>query len=98
MDFYDMEGYAMKKTLEKEIDAFMEQLPDMLKQHEGMWTVFKEGKPLGFYHAQEDALREAYKKYGNVPLLLREVSREYLEYGKYGKPVIIPSPIYSPPD
>ena len=77
----------MKNPLEKEIDAFMEQLADMLKQHEGMWTVFKGGEPLGFYHTQEDALRKAYKKYGNVPLLLREVSREYLEYGKYGKPV-----------
>ena len=89
----------MKSSLEKEIDAYMQLLPEMLKGHVGEWTVFNDEKCLGFWKNFEDALISAYKKVGYVALLAREVSKEYIEYGRYGKPayIYIRSPkLYNP--
>ena len=83
----------MENHLEKEINAFMKQLFTMLGRHEGEWTVFKDEKPLGFYHSIPDAVKAAYKKYGDMPFLLRQVSREYLVYGKYGAPIRLGMPV-----
>jgi hypothetical protein len=81
-----------KNFLEKEIDAFVDQLPGMMKNHPGKWTVFKDEKSLGFWHCAEDALAAGYEKYGNVPMLLRQVSEEYVYFGRLGEPVILSTP------
>ena len=73
--------------LEVEINAFMKQLPDLLKEHNGEFTVFKNGEPLGFFKDKDAALAAGYKAYGNVPMLVREVSDEYVTYGRLGKPI-----------
>jgi len=79
-----------RSSLEIEVDAFMDHLPEMLKFHNGKFTVFVGGNPLGFYDSESTAYEEGIKKFGNVPMLLRQVSREYLTEGKYGKQVFIP--------
>lgn len=75
-----------EKILDKEVDFFMKNLEEMLKEHPNKWTATKGTKMLGFY----DDLREAYfkgvKKWGNVPILIRQVSTEYIKYGRLGKP------------
>ncbi|MBI5148764.1 hypothetical protein HZA33_03730 [Candidatus Pacearchaeota archaeon] len=75
------------KRLDFLIDCFMKQLPEMLKQHEGKWIVMGEEKPLGFYETDEEAYEAAIHKYYPQPFLLRKVDKEFLEHGKYGKPV-----------
>lgn len=74
-------------SLEKEIDAFMEQLPSMLKEYEGKYVAFNGNNHLKFWDSYEAVLEEAYKKFGLIPFLIRKVSREYEIFGKYGKPV-----------
>ncbi len=81
---------GLTSILEEEIDAFMECLPVMLEEHENEWTVFKHGKALGFYPTEMDAINAGYKELGNVPMLAIQVSQEYIEYGRYGKPHIVP--------
>lgn len=78
-------------VLESAIDTYMQLLPEMLKKHEGRWVVIKDGeeKPLGFSKSQMRAYKKGVREYGNVPFLLRQVSREYLEFGRYGRPVTI---------
>lgn len=76
----------MKGSLEKHIDAFMVHLPEMLKYHEGKWTVFYRGFPLGFYDSYKEAMKAGTDVYGLVDMLIRRVSNEYLDCGKYGKP------------
>lgn len=75
--------------LEEAIDIYMELLPEMLKKHEGEWVVIKAGekKPLGFSKTQKRIYKKALRTYGNIPVLLRQVSREYEEYGRYGKTI-----------
>ena len=78
-----------KNTLDTEIDAFIESLPAMLQEHEGEWAVFKGKKCVGFRHCEQDIFNLAYSKLGNVPFLVRRVSREYEVYGRDGRPVTI---------
>ncbi len=78
-----------RDVMEKYIDNYMSHLDEMLKHHEGKFTIFAEDEPLGFWDNETRALQEGIKKYGSVPMLLREVSREYIEYGRYGEPSVI---------
>ena len=79
----------VENLLETEIEAYMKNLDSMLAHNGGKYVAFKGKEHGGFLVDQGDCLREAYQKYGNVPILLRQVSREYQIYGKYGKPVEI---------
>ena len=84
------DGHSEKNSsLEKEIDAFMEQLPLMLKEHEGKYVIFKGNGHLKFWDSYESALREGYEKFGFGLFLIRMVSREYEIFGRYGKPLNI---------
>ncbi|MFH1174465.1 MAG: hypothetical protein V1725_04985 [archaeon] len=78
-----------QSVLEQEIDAFMEQLPEMLKEHEGEYTVLKGETRLGFYPDTASAYAAGLTAFGNVPMLIRQVSQEYVVHGKYGKSVLI---------
>lgn len=78
-----------RDIMEKYIDNYMSHLDEMLQHHEGKFTIFVEDEPLGFWDTEIKALQEGVKKYGVVSMLVREVSREYIEYGRYGKPIVI---------
>ena len=81
---------AEMKKLEKYIDAYMDQLPEMLTHHEGKWTVISEDlKPAGFWDTDVSALEAGYNAYGLNTFLLRQVSEEYVKYGRKGKPATI---------
>ena len=83
-------AYTPNPRLEKEIDAYMSQLPSMLKEHKGKWTVIYQGNPLGFWKSLDDIDYDAVRKIIKDPikdsLLVREVSEEYLIHGRYGNP------------
>lgn len=79
-----------RPVLEAAIDTYMTLLPEMLLDHEGEWVVIRDedAEPqTGFWHSQLDAYKVAVEKFGNVPMLVWQVSREYLQFGRYGKPV-----------
>jgi len=78
----DMAGY---------IDAYMLHLDDMLKAHEGHWTVFVGSEPLGFYQTEQKALEAVYSNFGTVDCLVRQVSQTYKTHGPLGEPVEFPS-------
>jgi len=70
----------------------MNLLPEMLKEHEGKFVILRNGdkEPFrGFCHCPKDATKVAYENFGNIPFLVREVSREYETYGRNGKPITI---------
>ena len=81
--------------LDSAIDLFMELLPGMMEEHEGEWLVIREGnkEPLGgYWNSPEDALVAAAKEYGIADFLVRQVSQEYVEHGRLGKPINIGMP------
>jgi len=79
--------------IEGEIDAFMAKLPEMLKEHEGKWTIFVDGESLGFWDSPSNAMSDPGASRATGPGLLRKVSREYEEHGRYGRTVHIPTPL-----
>jgi hypothetical protein len=79
-------------VLEEEIDAFMKKLPELLKDHKGEYTLFKGHEMIGIYDKQSAAYKEGFKKFGDVPMLIVQVSEEYVKYGRNGKPQIFKNP------
>jgi hypothetical protein len=71
------------KKINKYIDAYMAHLPEMLKNHEGKYTVFAGKEPLGFWDTFESALENGVREYGVVDMLVRKVSSGYMIYGRY---------------
>ena len=81
-------------TLENQVSAFMRELPEMLKEHEDDWVLFgKEGR-LGYYQSEMDCVNAGYKKLGEEQFLVRQVSKEYIEYGRHGKPIQLPPSLF----
>ena len=80
------------EVIEEYINIFMGLFPQMLKEHEGEWTVIgKDREPLGFFETSDEAFYVGARKYGRAPMLVREVSKEYLEHGRYGEPQVFHS-------
>jgi len=80
-----------EERMESYIDAFMEYLPEMLEGHEDEYTVFGGENPLdgplGFYPSPEKAYSAGLEEYGNTPMLVRKIDKQYLEHGRYGRPL-----------
>lgn len=59
--------------LEKEMNVFDKQLPDLLEKSAGKFVLIKEDEIIGVYEAREDALRAGYEKFRQEPFLVREI-------------------------
>lgn len=81
-----MTDASNRPVFEREMDAYMSRLPDMLRYHKGKWTVFKDDTPLGFWDTPETAYAKGVRKYRTAPFLLIQVSEDYIRYGRGGKP------------
>ena len=62
----DLDNKDTLKKLEKFIDDYMEQLPEMLKEHKDKWVVFGEQGKTGYFEDEEKAYEEGLKLYGIV--------------------------------
>ena len=63
-------------ALEKEFEFYVKNRDAFIDQgYEGKFVVIKDQEILDFFAAYEDALRQGLKKYGNVPFLIKEISR-----------------------
>lgn len=51
-------------TLEQEQAAFDARLPELLRDHQGEFVVFKHGEPVGFYPDYETAYNAALDRFG----------------------------------
>lgn len=63
-------------TLEREQDAFDAQLDLMMKEHEGEFVLFKEGRPIAFFEAYDETYRAGLDKFGlDQTFLVSEVKK-----------------------
>jgi hypothetical protein len=46
---------ARQEEVDRNYDAFMKMLPELLTQHRGQHALMKDGKVLGFYSTPQDA-------------------------------------------
>jgi len=67
-------------ALEKEIETFNRELPNLLAQ-EGKFVVVSGDRMIGVYDSYEDALKIAYEKCGLKPFLVKKIQAvEQIQY------------------
>ena len=61
---------------EKELEYYKAHSDELLKHYENQFVVIKDDKLLGSYTTDREAYEAALKEYGNVPFLIRRVTKE----------------------
>jgi hypothetical protein len=69
--------------LEQEFEYFNANRQELLKHHENQFVLIKGNEKIGAYTTEAEAYKAGIEKFGNVPLLIKQVLREE-------KPVYIP--------
>jgi hypothetical protein len=57
----------------QEIATYRSRLPELLA-HEGEFVLIKGDQVIGFYSDQSEAIREGYRRFGLVPLLVKRIT------------------------
>lgn len=60
--------------LDKELETFEANKTELLVEAEGKYVLIHDGRVLGTYVSETDAIAEGYKMCGNVPFLVQLVS------------------------
>ena len=61
------------KVLEQELKTFDENRDHLLAKSEGKFVLIHEGEVIAVFDAKGDALAEGFKRFGNVPFLVKQV-------------------------
>ena len=61
-------------AIAEEIATYKARLPEMAHEHEGEYVLIKGNEVVGFYPDDASAIREGYRKFGIVPLLVKRVT------------------------
>ena len=65
---------AMK--LKEEYETYKTHKEDLLSKHDGKFVLIKGSKIIDFFSSYDDALKEGFKKFGNVPFLVKQIQKE----------------------
>jgi hypothetical protein len=60
--------------LEKELAAYEAAKPTLLPQALGKFVLIRDGQVVDTFDAELDAVKAGYRKFGNVPFLVKEVT------------------------
>ena len=61
--------------LAKETKTFNDRRDELLANYEGRYVLIREGDVCGTYADEMDAIAEGHKQFGNVPFLVRKISK-----------------------
>ena len=59
--------------LKKELSTYDANKKDLISKALGKYVLIKDDKIIGIYETSNDAIAEAYKMFGNVPFLVKEI-------------------------
>jgi hypothetical protein len=63
----------MASVLAKEIKAYEKHRDDLLTDSEGKYVLIKVDKVVGTFESKFDAIQEGYRRFGNVPFLVKKI-------------------------
>jgi len=63
----------MASVLAKEIRAYEKHRDDLLTDSEGKYVLIKADKVVGTFESKFDAIHEGYRRFGNVPFLVKKI-------------------------
>jgi len=61
------------KVLEQELKTFEENRASLLANSEGKFVLIRDGSVIAVYDSKGDALAEGFKRFCNVPFLVKQV-------------------------
>ena len=61
-------------VLAEEMAAYLDQLPNLLREHEGRYVLIRGTEVIGVFADRSQALREGYQRFGVVPFLVRQIT------------------------
>jgi hypothetical protein len=61
-------------SLTEEMATFRDRLPELLREHDGEFVLIKGTEIAGVFSDRSAALREGYRRFGIVPLLVRQIA------------------------
>ena len=61
-------------ALAEEIATYRNRLPELLREHDGQFVLIKGTEIAGIFPDRSTALREGYRRFGIVPLLVRQIT------------------------
>ena len=73
--------------MELSIDSFMEEYNSLLVTDRNKWIAFHGKEHTNTSYCFDDIYRKGLEKFGDVPMLLRQITLEYKIFGKYGMPI-----------
>ena len=65
----------MRGVLAKEIETYEEHRDTFLATAEGRFVLIKGDEVVGTFECEKDAIEEGYRRFGNVPFLVRKIER-----------------------
>jgi len=63
----------VETLLSQELETYGRHQAELLGSAEGKFVLIRGGEVVGVYEAKQDALREGYERFGNVPFLVKQV-------------------------
>jgi len=75
---------TFEKELLEEKKRFLKLLPELRKEHEGKWVLFKGGEAKSFYDTKEEAYKNGLTLFGrNTPFLVELIAEQRLHTGSF---------------
>lgn len=62
------------QPLQQELNTFKKKKKELLMEAKGKFVLIKDTEVVSTFKSYEDALSEGYKKFGNEPFLVKEIS------------------------
>jgi hypothetical protein len=66
-------GIEMAASLDRELETYAKHRDELLGKSAGQYALIHKDEVLGVYESKSDALKEGYRRLGNVPFLVKEI-------------------------
>jgi len=60
-------------VLDPELETYERHRSDLLAAHSGKWVLIRGNEVAGTFDTQNDAIAEGYRRFGNVPFLVKQI-------------------------
>lgn len=67
------EGHTMVELLTSEVETYERHREELLGQAEGKFVLICRDEIAGVFDTEEDAVRQGYERFGNVPFLVKQI-------------------------
>jgi hypothetical protein len=64
----------MARVLKRELETYERERESMLASHKGEFVLIYKDQVIGFFGSEDEAIDEGYRRFGYVPIFVKEIS------------------------